>query len=120
MHIHHFVGGLPRSGSTLLCNILNQNPQIHASSTSALSVEIHGMSNAYAHSQEIIGQLVKERGETMESLHERTRAYGEAWYKTTERPIILDKDRRWNYHSGVLRCLWPDAKLITISRDLRS
>lgn len=120
MRILHFVGGLPRSGSTLLCNIFNQNPQIHASSTSALSTMIHGMSNAYAHSQEIMGQLGNDRDGTMQRLHERTRRYCEAWYENLERPVVLDKDRRWNYHSGVLQCLWPDAKLITISRDLRS
>jgi sulfotransferase len=32
----HFVAGLPRSGSTLLCNILNQNPDFHATSTSGI------------------------------------------------------------------------------------
>ncbi len=32
----HFVAGLPRSGSTLLCNILNQNPKFHATATSGI------------------------------------------------------------------------------------
>ena len=32
----HFISGMPRSGSTLLCNILNQNPRFHATGTSGV------------------------------------------------------------------------------------
>jgi len=32
----HFVSGLPRSCSTLLCNLLAQNPRVHATPTSPL------------------------------------------------------------------------------------
>lgn len=34
--IIHLMAGLPRSGSTLMCNILNQNPRFHATSTSGI------------------------------------------------------------------------------------
>jgi hypothetical protein len=30
----HFISGLPRSGSTLITNILKQNPEIHGESVS--------------------------------------------------------------------------------------
>ena len=33
----HFISGLPRSGSTLLAAILNQNPRFHAGMTSPLA-----------------------------------------------------------------------------------
>jgi len=32
----HFIAGLPRSGSTLLCNLLAQNPRIQTTSTSGI------------------------------------------------------------------------------------
>ncbi len=32
----HFVSGLPRAGSTLLMNVLAQNPRIHSTATSGL------------------------------------------------------------------------------------
>jgi sulfotransferase len=32
----HFLSGVPRSGSTVLAAILNQNPATHASTTSGL------------------------------------------------------------------------------------
>ena len=32
----HFLAGLPRSGSTLLANILAQNPKIHVTPTSGI------------------------------------------------------------------------------------
>lgn len=33
---YYFISGLPRSGSTLLANILAQNPRFHATATSGI------------------------------------------------------------------------------------
>ena len=41
----YFIAGLPRSGSTLITNILKQNPEIHGESVSSLS-SIFGTVNA--------------------------------------------------------------------------
>lgn len=120
MHTFHFVGGLPRSGSTLLCNILNQNPRFYASSTSSLSNKVHGLSNSYAFSEETKGLLLMAREETLERLRRSTREYCETWHGNVKEPVVFDKDRRWNFHSGLVHDLWPESKLITISRDLRS
>jgi len=32
----HFISGLPRSGSTLLANLLAQNPRYHSTATSGI------------------------------------------------------------------------------------
>ena len=32
----HFISGLPRSGSTLLANLLAQNPRFHSTATSGI------------------------------------------------------------------------------------
>ena len=41
MKTFHFLSGLPRSGSTLITSLLNQNPQIHASTNSPVLDTIH-------------------------------------------------------------------------------
>ena len=38
-----FINGMPRSGSTLLCNILAQNPEFHTTPTSGLSEIVKGI-----------------------------------------------------------------------------
>ena len=43
----YFVAGLPRSGSTLLCNILMQNPAIYASATSGIPEVLRGIRDGW-------------------------------------------------------------------------
>jgi sulfotransferase len=44
----HFMSGVPRSGSTVLAAILNQNKQTHVSTTSGLVFALDGMANTWA------------------------------------------------------------------------
>ena len=39
----HYVAGLPRSGATLILNILKQNPLIHGESVSGLCSVLSGV-----------------------------------------------------------------------------
>ena len=41
----YFIAGLPRSGSTLLANILAQNPKFHTTSTSGVMDVMFGVRN---------------------------------------------------------------------------
>lgn len=43
----HFISGLPRSGSTLLCNILNQNPKFHVTPTDGVIEIILSIRNQF-------------------------------------------------------------------------
>ena len=36
MKTYHFLAGLPRSGSTVLASILNQNPEVYVTPTSPM------------------------------------------------------------------------------------
>ena len=46
----YFLSGLPRSGSTVLAGILNQHPDVHASSTSGLLDMLVGTLRAWSSS----------------------------------------------------------------------
>lgn len=48
----HFIAGLPRSGSTLLCNLLGQNPLCHVTPTSGLIELVHGVRSQWRDVQE--------------------------------------------------------------------
>ena len=43
----HFLSGLPRSGSTVLAAILNQNPEVQVSTTSGLVHALTGLAETW-------------------------------------------------------------------------
>ncbi len=85
----YFIAGFPRAGSTLLCNILNQNPRFHATSTSGILEIVIAIRNqwenvtAFAASPNKQGKTNVMRG-ILNSYHE-----------DIERPIVFDKSRGW-------------------------
>ncbi len=112
----HFVSGLPRACSTLLCNLLAQNPRVHATATSPLH-EIGYIARSVFETEEkkAIG------GEMMESMFNNfCRAGAEhAFDEITDRPVVVDKCRSWIGHLDQTYKLWPNAKILVPVRDIR-
>ncbi len=112
------ITGLPRSGSTLLCNLLNQNTAFYASSTSPLVSFLSGVSSIASNSPEFKSMLSGEPG-TETRLEAVLRGMVESWY--AERSgVVFDKSRGWAHNSLLLKKLYPDAKIIVCVRDLRN
>lgn len=115
--ILHFVSGLPRSCSTLLCNLLAQNPRIHASPTSALH-EIGYMSRHIFQSEE--ASFVDKESVLKPMYLDYVRGgCVNAYNSLTNRPVVVDKHRSWIGHPDQLFQLWPEAKVIVPIRDIR-
>lgn len=117
MKAFHVLAGLPRAGTTLLENILNQNSAIYASSTSHLPLVLASMTSVHTRSSEIKASSINDRDDTFERLRAAMRGYCEGWYRG--RKIVFDKSRVWNHHADLLRWIWPDAKILLCVRDLR-
>ncbi|RMD65285.1 sulfotransferase [Candidatus Parcubacteria bacterium] len=114
---YFFISGLPRSGSTLLCNILNQNPEIYASATSGLSrlfVQIH---NSWMDIPEIRAMPSAEREVRLKST---LRGLFDGFYASVNKPYIFDKSRLWPRYIEWLEDVFeaPVKFLVTV-RDLR-
>lgn len=116
MKAFHVICGLPRSGSTLLCNILNQNSKINASSTSPLPQTVATLSHIWSTSPEVKGSLAEDGDKR---LVRSAKALIEAWYKD-RRGIVFDKSRGWGHNALLLKQLYPDAAMIIMVRDPRS
>lgn len=114
----HVVCGLPRAGSTLLCNILNQNPTFHASSTSVLAQTVGGLSHLWSSSPEIKSDLAHDREGTERRLNRTLKALCEAWYPADG--TVFDKGRGWAFHALTIKAVYPDAQIIVMVRDLRA
>ena len=118
MKSFNVVCGLPRSGSTLLCNVLNQNPEIHASSTSIIATIINSTSHIISNSPEFKSLLIRNREDTEARVISMMRSNVETWYSDKEN--VFDKSRVWASCSPLLKQLFPESLIICIVRDLRN
>lgn len=114
-----FLTGLPRSGSTVLSNILGMHPQIHATPTSPLASIVEAMRQSWSQDPALLAQLDTHSEQVQRRLARATRAFMEAWSSDTEHPVTVDKSRYWLYIVETVRALDPDFKMIVCLRDLR-
>ena len=85
----HFVAGLPRSGSTLITNILKQNPKVHGESVSSLS-SIFGSINASWSNME-----TNQEYNNTEAKVGVLKSVLQGYYSHIDSPFVIDKDRGW-------------------------
>ncbi len=110
----HFVSGMPRSGSTLLCNILNQNPRFWASPTSGLCPLILRVNHVWSEIPEL--KASSNSQEKFGLLQGMLRGF-----HTTERPVVFSKSRGWVACVETLRnALKVEPKILVTIRDLPS
>src|ERR1700733_4506574 len=109
----HFISGLPRSGSTLLAAILNQNPRFRAGMTSPLA-DILGVVMAETSSKNDFSFDVSD-----EQRVAMLRGLVENFYeKHEDSGIVFDTSRLWCSRMQLLETLFPEAKVIACVRQL--
>lgn len=86
----HFLSGIPRSGSTVLAAILNQNPMTHVSTTSGLVHALDGLANTW-HSAGLLNENDPQRTKLAQTM----RGAIDAFYEDTDKPVVIDKSRGW-------------------------
>lgn len=110
----NLCGGLPRTGSTVLMNILQQNPEVFTTATDAFPQILN--------EQLLIKSRYSEAFQAMSCEQADNAVYGmvhgatRGWYEgLTQKPIIISKSRNW---SG-LHHLFSNSKILVTVRDLR-
>ena len=86
----HFLSGIPRSGSTVLAAILNQNPETHVSTTSGLVHALDGLANTW-HSAHLLNENDPQRVKLAATM----RGTIDAFYADVSKPVVIDKSRGW-------------------------
>ncbi|RAO78154.1 sulfotransferase family protein [Dyella jiangningensis] len=109
----HFISGLPRSGTTLLAAILNQNPRFRAGMTSPLA-DIMGVVIAEASSKNDFSFDVsdEQRIALLRGLVENFYSVGAA------ADVVFDTSRLWCSRMQLLDTLFPGVKVIACVRHL--
>jgi sulfotransferase len=107
------IAGLPRSGSTLLCNILNQNPRFHATSTSGILEIVLAIRNQW----ENVGEF--QASPNKEGKNAVLKGILPSYYSTIDRPVVFDKSRGWcAYIEMAEHILEQEIKILVPVRDI--
>jgi len=111
------MAGLPRSGSTLIGNLLHQHPDMTVEMDSCLSSILTNISQ---HSEKVY----TETQHTMKDMRILYRSFMRAgissWLENLcHTSIYVDKDRSWAVDFDLLFNLIPTCKVLYVVRDLR-
>ncbi len=111
---YHFIAGLPRAGSTLLCNILAENPRFHTTGTSGIMDVIFGVRNQW-------DNLVEFKAAPNDGAKIRVmRGILDNYYSDVEKPVVFDKCRGWlSLLEMAEAILGHKAKVLVPVRDMR-
>ena len=112
MRKYHFITGLPRSGTTLLSTILNQNPKFQAS----ISGPLARFTRAVIEQSSAMGGYrlqcpVDKRKKIIHGMFDN-------YYDDSNKEVIFDTNRGWTLLTPMIKDLYPNSKMIICVRDL--
>jgi sulfotransferase len=111
----HFMSGLPRSGSTVLASILNQNPSVYVTPTSPMLNVAVKMQEAWREDPTVKANYCEEQARNL------TKAILPAFWQHRPEPIIIDKGRGWAKNMPTVNALFGEKiKVVVVERDLPS
>jgi sulfotransferase len=85
----YFMSGLPRSGSTLLSSILNQNPKFYSGPSSPVVGTMIALENQFSNDELFLGYPKPEQAKQIIA------SILPQYYSDRQEPAIFDKNRSW-------------------------
>lgn len=113
-----FQSSMPRSGSTLLQNVLAQNPDIHSTATSGICEVLMQVKNCFSNGAEFKAQdqNLIEQGAKGFYKNGLFGYYG----NITDKKYVIEKCRGWSVNYDFVNSFYKNPKMIVMVRDLRS
>ena len=108
---YNFISGLPRSGSTLLSSILNQNPRFTASISDPLLGYVEGIRVASENAVGVGSMVSNDR-----RLH-IMRGLFDSFYENGA-DVCFNTNRGWVGCTSLLKAIYPDFKMIVCVREI--
>ncbi len=108
------VAGMPRAGSTLLCQLLNSNPTFHVTPTSATIDMLRNMRSTFSHNPTFKGQ---NRLQLFENFRRGLKGFLDGYFFDKE--VVFDKCRGWSNNISLLDVVMgnDDSKIIWCYRN---
>jgi sulfotransferase len=114
-----YVTGLPRSGSTLICQLLGMHKDIYSlGHSSPMAGTIEGLRHSLSDNPFLLGQLDVNFDLTYTRLLNSFRGFINGWTEETDKKVVVDKNRSWLSLLQTVKLLDPDYKMIVCIRDL--
>lgn len=85
----YFMAGLPRSGSTLLSTLLNQNPRFYSGPSSPVVPTMLTLENSFSNDELFLGYPKIEVAKNIIA------SILPQYYSDIDKPVIFDKNRSW-------------------------
>lgn len=114
MRAIHTIAGLPRAGSTLLCQILNSNPRFHVTPTSGVLDMIKTMRGNFSSNMTFRAQ---NRMSIYENFRQGLKGFIDGYFYDSE--VVFDKNRAWPTNINLLDVILGNdkTKIIWLYRD---
>lgn len=113
------VAGLPRAGSTLLCQLLAQHPEIDCEGHSSPLCNALLMLRRFLSDDEfMLAQLDAQFDRSYANLRNAMRGFLQGWHADTGKAAVVDKNRGWLHGIELLLHLDPEARLLIPIREL--
>lgn len=113
----YFLGGLPRSGNTLLSSLLNQNHEVYVSPISPLLDNLLSAESMLENNE--ITLSVDFVSNTTSALKHFTKGF----YSCVEKPFIIDRHKSWGSKQSIftaIKYITETPKVIYTVRDIPS
>lgn len=113
------LAGLPRSGGTLLANLLAQNPRFHTAGTSGLLQAAEAARESLMTEQIFAAWRSAEPTAADSARRNMLRGAIHGWYDGVDKPVVFDKNPSWPLHIEWLEAaLGEPVKIIATVRDM--
>lgn len=113
-----YLAGTPRSGSTLLANVLSQHPDISVTGTSALYACVNSLADALSDSPDVVSEMQNVEG-SYDRYVASVKAFMDRWHDGHDGRMVIDKQRAWPNRWALLNQVDSESRLICCVRDPR-
>jgi sulfotransferase len=116
-----FIGvtGLPRAGSTLLCQLLAQHPEVHCEGhSSPLCNTLLGIRRLISDDTFFLSQFDSSFEASYAHLASAMQGFLRGWNHDVQKKSVVDKNRAWLHAVELLLSIEPDAQLVVCLREL--
>jgi len=108
----HFISGLPRSGSTLLTAIFNQNPRFNSNITDPLAVLVKGTVEASQTGAGSKAAVPEDR------VFNSIRGLVNGFYHSISQEVVFNTNRGWTVITPLVKRVFPGSKILLCVRDI--
>ena len=114
-----YVTGLPRAGSTLLCQLLGLHPQIASSGhSSPLCQTLVQLRHQWSDNDFLLAQLDVDFERAYARLPRAWQGFVNGWFADSERPWAVDKNRGWLSQIESVQSFDQDFRMLVCVREL--